>query len=147
MLLTHVPTVGAMAHRAGDVLRADKAPHGIEPNGGCLQDPLLVNRLFLKPPERMAALGWVLLRARLIWRFMERARRLHGEMTGNALPGGDKQETTRPTAFMMLTTFTAVMVLKAGPPRQLAQALSAVQQQYLAALGVPTACCTGARGG
>jgi hypothetical protein len=48
---------------------------------------------------------------------------------------------------MMMTKFTAVMVLKVGPQRQLAQALSAVQPQYLAALGVPTACFTGAGGG
>jgi hypothetical protein len=68
-------------------------------------------------------------------------------MTGNALPGWDKQETTRPTAFMMMTKFAAVMVLKVGPQRQLAHALSAVQQQYLAALGVPTACFTGTSGG
>ena len=78
---------------------------------------------------------------------MERSRRLHVERTGNTLPGWDKQETTRPTAFMMITKFTAVMVLKVGPQRQLAQALSAVQPRYLAALGVPTACFTGARSG
>jgi transposase len=147
VLLTNVPTAGEMAHRAGDVLRAYKEQHGIEQNFGFLKDPLIVNSLFLKKPERIEALGLVLLLALLIWRLMERSLRLHVEMTGNALPGWDKQETTRPTAFMMITKFTAVMVLKVGPQRQLAQALSAVQQQYLAALGVPTACFTGASGG
>ena len=147
VLLTNVPTAGEMAHRAGDVLRAYKEQHGIEQNFGFLKDPLIVNSLFLKKPERIEALGLVLLLALLIWRLMERSLRLHVEMTGNALPGWDKQETTRPTAFMMMTKFTAVMVLKVGPPRQLAQALSAVQQQYLAALGVPTACFTGASSG
>lgn len=147
VLLTHVPTAGERAHRAEDVRRAYKEPHGIEPNVGVLQDPLMVNSLFLKKPERIEALGLVFLLALLIGRLLERSRRLHVEMTGNALPGWDKQETTRPTAVMMMTTFAAVMVLQVGPQRQRAQALSAVQQQSLAALGVPTACFTGASGG
>ncbi|HSF30331.1 MAG TPA: hypothetical protein VLK82_07650 [Candidatus Tectomicrobia bacterium] len=37
---------------------------------------------------------------------------------------------------MMVTKFAAVMVVKVGTQRQLAQPLSAVQQQYLLALGV-----------
>jgi hypothetical protein len=147
VLLTHVPTAGEMAHRAGDVLRASKEPHGIEQNCGFLKDPLMVNRLFLKQPERSEALGVVCLLAPLLWRLMERSLRLHVERTGHAWPGWDTQETTRPTAFMMMTQFAAVMVLKVGPQRQLAQALSAVQQPYLAALGVPMACFTGASGG
>src|SRR4029450_6261630 len=144
VLMTNVPTAGERAHRAGDVLRAYKEQHGIEQNDGFLKDPLIVNSLFLKKPERIEALGLVLLLALLIWRLMERSRRLHVERTGNALPGWDKQVTMRPTAFMMITKFAGVIVLKVGPQRQLAQALSAVQQQYLAALGVPTACFTGA---
>jgi transposase len=139
VLLTNVPTQGEMAHRAGDVLRAYKEQHGVEQNFAFLKDPVIVNSLFLKKPERIEALGLVLLLALLIWRLMERSLRRHVETTGNALAGWDKKETTRPTAFMLLTKFTAVMVLKVGPQRQLAQALSVVQQQYLAALGVPTA--------
>jgi transposase len=147
VLLTNVPTTGEMAHRAGDVLQAYKEQHGIEQNFGFLKDPLLVNSLFLKKPERIEALGLVCLLALLIWRLMERSLRIHVETTGNALPGWDKKETTRPTAFMMMTKFASVLVLKVGPQRQLAQAFSAVQQQYLAALGVPAACFTGASGG
>jgi transposase len=139
VLLTHVPTAGAMAHQARDVLRADKEQHGIEQNFAFLKDPLIVNSLFLKKPEGFNALGLVLLLALLIWRLIDRSLRRHVETTGNALPGWDKQETTRPTAFMLMTKFAAVMVLKVGPQRQLAQALSAVQQQYLAALGIAPA--------
>jgi hypothetical protein len=147
VLLTTGPAAGEMAHRAGDVRRASKEPQGIEQPFGCLKDPLLVNRLSLKTPERLEALGVVVLLARLLWRCMARARRLHVERTGNAWPGWDKPATTRPPAFMRLTTFTAVMGLKVGPQRQLAQALSAVQQPYRAARGVQTACVTGASGG
>jgi hypothetical protein len=85
--------------------------------------------------------------ALLSWRLRERSLRRHVETTGHAWAGWDKQETTRPTAVRLLTKFTAVMVLQVGPQRQLAQALSAVQQQDLAAVGVPTASCIGASTG
>lgn len=129
VLLTHVPTTGEMAHRAGEVRRAYKEPHGIEQHFGFLKDPLMVNRLFLKKPERIEALGWVCVLALRIWRLMERSRRRHVETPGNALPGGEKKETMRPTAFMMMTKCASVLVLKVGPQRPRAQAFSAVQQQ------------------
>jgi hypothetical protein len=59
VLLTHVPTTGEMGHRAGAILQADKEQHGIAQNDGFLQDPLIVNSLFLKKPERIEALGLV----------------------------------------------------------------------------------------
>jgi transposase len=137
VLLTNVPTASEMAHQARDVLRAYKEQHGIEQNFGFLKDPLIVNSLFLKKPERIEALGLVLLLALLLWRLVERTLRLHVETTRNALTGWDKKETQKPTAFMMMTKFSAVMVIKVGSRRQLAHPLSTVQQQYLLALGVP----------
>src|ERR671933_2024876 len=137
VLLTNVPTAGEMAHRAGDVLRAYKEQHGIERNFSFLKDPLIVNSLFLKKPERIEALGLVLLLALLLWRLVERTLRVHVETTGNPLTGWDKKATQKPTAFMMMTKFAGVMVLKVGDQRQLAHPLSPVPQQYLVALRVP----------
>lgn len=137
VLLTNVPTQGDMAHSAGEVLRAYKAQHGVEQNFAFLKDPLIVNSLFLKKPERIEALGLVLLLALLLWRLVERALRVHVDTTESRLMGWDKKATQKPTAFMLMTKFAAVLVLKVGPHRQLAQPLSAVQQAYLAALGVP----------
>jgi hypothetical protein len=137
VLLTNVPTAGEMAHTAGNVRRAYKEQHGIEQNYGFLKDPLIVHSLFLKQPERLEALGLVLLLALLLWRLVERTLRGHVETTGSTLTGWDKKETQKPTAFMMMTKFAAVMVLKVGAQRQLAHPLSPVQQQYLLALGVP----------
>jgi hypothetical protein len=62
---------------------------------------------------------------------------VHVETTGNPLTGWDKKATQKPTAFMMMTKFAGVMVLKVGDQRQLAHPLSTVQQHYLRALGVP----------
>jgi transposase len=137
VLLTNVPTMGEMAHRARAVLQAYKEQHGIEQNYGFLKDPLIVNSLFLNKPARIEALGLVLLLALLVWRLVERTLRAHVETTGNPLTGWDKKTTQKPTAFMMMTKFSAVIVLKVGSQRQLAPPLSPVQQQYLLALRVP----------
>src|SRR5262245_10826920 len=137
VLLTNVPTQGERAHSAGEVLWAYKEQHGVEQNFAFLKDPVIVNSLFLKKPERIEALGLVLLLALLLWRLVERTLRVHVETTGKPLTGWDKQATQKPTAFMMMTKFAGVMVIKVGDQRQLAHPLSPVQQQYLLALGVP----------
>jgi transposase len=142
VLLTNTPTAGILAHRAADVLKVYKEQHGVEQNYGFLKDPVIVNSLFLKKPERIEALGVVLLLALLVWRLMERSMRAHVDTTGTTLTGWDKKETERPTALMMMTKFAGVIVLKMAQQRPLARPLSAVQQPYLMALGVPTACFT-----
>jgi transposase len=72
-----VPTAGALAHSAHDILTVYKDQQGTEQNYGFLTDPVIVNSLFLKKPERIEALGLVLLLALLLWRVMERAMRRH----------------------------------------------------------------------
>jgi uncharacterized membrane protein len=89
----------------------------------------------------------VLLLALLLWRLVERTLRLHVETTGNPLTGWDKKATQKPTAFMMMTKFAAVMVIKVGGHRQLVHPLSPVQQQYLLALRVPATYFTGLQSG
>jgi transposase len=142
VLLTNVPTAGDLAHSARDILTVYKEQHGTEQNSGFLKDPVIVNSLFLKKPERIEAIGLVLLLALLIWRLMERAMRMHVDTTSTPLPGWDKQATERPTSFMLVTKFAGVIVVKLGHHRQLARPLSGVQQQYLTALDVPATCCT-----
>ena len=120
--LTNVPTEGALAHRAGDGLRGYKNQHGIEQHVSFLKDPLIVNRLFLKKPERIEALGLVLWLALLLWRLMERSLRHHVDTTGTTMTGGDKKTTDRPTALMMVTKFSGLMVVKVDQQRHLARA-------------------------
>lgn len=59
VLLTNVPTTGERAHSAKEVLGAYKTPHGVEQNFAFLKDPLIVNSVFLKKPERIEALGLI----------------------------------------------------------------------------------------
>lgn len=142
VLLSNVPSEGEMAHSAQEVLVAYKEQHGIEQNYGFLKDPQIVNSLFLEKPERIEALGLVLLLSLLIWRLIERTLRQYVETTGSKLSGWDHDLTDRPTAFMMMTKFSSVIVLKIGPKRQLAREFSTPQQQYLLALGLSAACYT-----
>jgi len=127
VLLTNVPTAGALAHSARDLLTVYKEQHGTEQHDGFLQAPVIVNSLFLKKPERIEALGLVFLLALLIWRLMERAMRRHVDTTSTPVPGWDKKATERPTAFRMVTKFVGVIVVKRGPDRQRACPLSVVQ--------------------
>jgi len=142
VLLTNVPTAGELAHSARDILTVYKEQHGTEQNYGFLKDPVIVNSLFLKKPDRIEALGLILLLALLLWRLMERTMRTYVDTTRTPLPGWDKKATERPTAFMMITKFAGVIVFKCGHDRQLARPLSVVQQQYLTALDVPATCFT-----
>src|SRR5256886_16967881 len=91
VLLTNVPPAGDMAHSAREILTVYKEQHGTEQNYGVLKDPVIVNSLFLKKPERIEALGLVLLLALLLWRLMEGQVGAHVERTGGALSGWEKQ--------------------------------------------------------
>jgi hypothetical protein len=147
VLLTHVPTTGARAPRAKAGLGAYKTQPGVAQNCAFLQNPLFVHRLFLQQPARIEALGLVFWLALLLGPLGERALRVHVETPGNALTGWDKKSPQKPMAVMMMTKFAAVLVVQGGAQRQLAQPLSAVQQQYLLALGVPATSCTVPRRG
>jgi transposase len=72
-----------MRQRAGDVLRAYKEQHGLEQHYGFLKDPLIVNSLLLKKPERIEALGLVLWLALLLWRLRENTAGPCGDHRGD----------------------------------------------------------------
>jgi hypothetical protein len=73
---------------------------------------------------------------------MERSLRHHVDTTGTTMTGWDKKTTGRPTAFMMVTKFSGLIVVKVDQQRHLTRALSSVQQQYLTALSVQATCFT-----
>lgn len=121
---------------AGKILSIYKEQHGIEKNFGFLKDPLIVNDLFLKKKERIEALGFILVLSLLIWRIIERCLRSYIKEKDTTITGWNKQQTERPTAFMMSTKFCSVHVLKKGPTRWLSRKITGVQSQFLEALGL-----------
>ena len=74
-------------------LQAYKAQHGMERNFGFLKDPAIVDSVFLDTPERIEALGLILLTALLIWRLMEREMRQSIDESGEPIPGWDHKPT------------------------------------------------------
>jgi transposase len=136
VLLTNRPKEGPDTQSAEDILRTYKAQEGIERNYSFLRDPLIVNDLFLKKPERIEALGMVLLISLLIWNLMQRSMRRYIEKTQGTLEGWDGKRTDRPTSFMMTTKFQGLMVVKIAHTRVLNQDLTQIQKQCLLALGV-----------
>ena len=121
---------------ARELLRLYKNQSGIEQNFGFLKDPLIVNSIFLKKPERIEVLGLVLVISLLIWRLIERSMRQYIESTGTTITGWRKRPTKRPTSFMMTTKFLEITVFKIGGKRQLARPLRPVQLEFLRALNL-----------
>jgi len=136
VLISNRPSQGADAQTSEELLRSYKDQDGIERNFSFLKDPLIVNDLFLKKPERIEALGMILLLSLLIWNLMQRQMRRHLKETGSTIEGLDRRKTNRPTSYAMTTKFKNVLILKAGQARILKKPLSSTQRAYLKALGV-----------
>lgn len=136
VMLTSVPEEGEEGYSGEAILRTYKDQHGVERNFSFLKDPLIVNDLFLKKPERIEVLGMVLLIALLIWNLMERNMRQSLTEPKQTLPGWDNKRTRRPTSFMMTTKFFGLMIMIFNGVRVLAKPLTPNQQSYLTALGL-----------
>ena len=144
VLLTNIPRQGDMAETGAELLQAYKEQNGIERNLSFLKDPLIVNDLFLKKPERIEALGAVLLMALMIWNLIEHTLRLHIKESGGTLLGWDNKPTRHPTTFMMSTKFLGIQIVRIAGLCRLAEALTDTQRQYMAALRLSEAnllCC------
>ena len=139
VMITNVPseTEGKeIEYDSKAILEAYKDQYGIEQDFGFLKDPVIVNSVFLKKPERIEVLGLILLTSLLIWRLMERSMRQYVAQTGEKLPGWDRKPTDRPTSFMMTTKFMGIMVIKIGNERRLSKPLYSDQEAFLMALGI-----------
>nr|MBF0223799.1 IS1634 family transposase [Desulfobulbaceae bacterium] len=136
VLLSNRPCHGDDSQTAEELLRTYKAQDGIERNFSFLKDPLIVNDLFLKKPERIEALGMILLLCLLIWNLMQRQMRQHLEKTNSTIEGLDRKKTTRPTSYVMTTKFTCILILKVGQSRLIKKPLTPAQQSYITALGL-----------
>lgn len=111
----------------------------VERNFGFLKDDAIVNSLFLKSPERIEALGLVLVLSLMVWRLIERTMRLSLKQTASSVTGWDKKQTSRPTSFMMTTYFLSILVLQTPKGRMLGKPLNPIQLSYLAILGLSPA--------
>ena len=134
VLLTNTPIKGEMAHSPQDVLTAYKEQHGIERNFGFLKDPLFVNDMFVKRPDRIEVLGFILLTSLLVWNLMEHVMRQYLKRTDSTVPGWDHKATQTPTSFMMTTKFKGVLVVEVDGEWRFTVPLTSEQRQYVQAL-------------
>jgi transposase len=140
VLITNVPVEGLpdtdVPYDGKRILQAYKDQNGIEHNFGFLKDPVLINSVFLKKPERIEALGLILVVSLLLWRLIELNMRSHLEKQKTEIPGWDNKPTERPTTFMMTTKFDYIRIIKIRHQRALNDRLSEVQEKFLVALGL-----------
>ena len=98
--------------------------------------------MFLKRPERIEALGLILLISLLIWRLIELVMRTELQAREATVPGWDNKPTARPTAYMVTWKFKGVLILCVDGKRLLAKPLTDTQHAFLQALQVPASCFT-----
>ncbi|MEA2114288.1 MAG: hypothetical protein U9P36_02750 [Thermodesulfobacteriota bacterium] len=128
-----------MAETGAGLLQAYKEQYGIEKNFSFLKDPLIVNDIFLKKPERIEVLGAVLLISLMVWNLIEHTLRQYIKECKVTLPGWDNKQTKRPTAFMMSTKFMGLQVVRVSGMCRLAAPLTDGQKRYLNALNLSEA--------
>jgi transposase len=140
VLITNVPAQGPPSantpYDGKKILQTYKDQNGIEHNFSFLKDPAIINAVFLKKPERIEALGLILVISLLLWRLIEFSMRNHLEKKQTTLPGWNNKPTERPTTFMMTTKFDSIRIIKIHHKRAVNGGLSKDQEQYLAALGL-----------
>ena len=136
VLITNRPSEGLEAQNTEELLRTYKAQDGIERNFRFLKDPLIVNNIFLKKPQRIEALGLVLLLSLLVWNLIQRQMRMYLDKTQSTIEGLDRRKTSRPTSYVLTTHFHNVQIIRCGNIRMLKKPLTPVQQAYLRTLGL-----------
>lgn len=127
------------AESSKQLLETYKDQGYVERNFGFLKNEAIVNSLFLKSPERIEALGLVLVLSLMVWQLMERTMRLTLKEAPCTVTGWDKKQTSRPTSFMMTTYFLSTLVLQTPKGRILGKPLNPIQLSYLAILKLSSA--------
>ncbi|MGC8603527.1 MAG: IS1634 family transposase [Desulfomonilaceae bacterium] len=134
--LTNALSEGSDEISSRDLLFAYKDQGHVERNFGFLKDAVIVNSLFLKSPERIEALGLILVLSLLVWRLIERTMRLSLKEKGFTITGWDNRQTSRPITFMTTTYFPSLPAIRTPERGIRGKPLNPIQLNYLAILGL-----------
>lgn len=117
------------------VLETYKDQSSVERSFAFIKDPQTIGPMYLDSPERVEALGYVLLMALLVYSLIERRVRqaLESEEEPMKLAGGKKSH--RPTGRRVLERFENMMVAKDGTARSWPENLT-IPRRVLALLGM-----------
>lgn len=103
VLITTVPLAEAGAR---DLLLEYKHQGSLERRFAFLKDSEIVDSFFLKKPERVLALGYILLMVCLVFSVLERRMR----QTGQALPTVARGEVSNPTGLEVLRNISVIVI-------------------------------------
>ncbi len=112
VLATNLPSKGPRACRDDGVLNAYDEQHTVE---GCMhwtKGPLAVAPIFLKTPERIAALGLVYVLALMVYALIKRQVRIRLDAEQTSMPG-NKGWTKTPTTEVVFRLFEGVFTRRA----------------------------------
>lgn len=101
-----------------EVLKQYKAQSKVETSFKFLKDPLFVGPVFLKKPERVEALAYVLLMALLMFGLLERRVREAMKLETEPLIIPGKVKTFSPTGKKILESLESVMVMTTTDPNR-----------------------------
>ena len=76
-----------------------------------IKEPEFVGAMFVRKPERLEALAYVVLLAAMVRAIIQRRARRYAEIKNEELPIPGKRMTKRPTARMILDSFDAIVVV------------------------------------
>ena len=93
-----IPTLAAARYDAAALLREDQGPNQRGASVHFLNDPAFVDAIFLKKPQHLQALGYVLWLALLLFRVVQRRVRA----LPAPLPPSKRRNRARPTGYEIL---------------------------------------------
>jgi transposase len=123
-----------------ELIHTDKAQQSVERGFASLKAPLfLASSVFVKTPERIVALSFVMVPCLLVYRLAEHRLRERLAATGQTVPNQLKQPTDRPTMRWIFQCFEGVSLVTFqpphGPPRQDLANLEPLHERVDALLG------------
>ena len=101
----------AKEYSAERVLCEYKEQSCVELSFKAIKEPEFVGAMYVKKPERLEALAYVVLLAALVRAVMQRRARRYAEATDEPLPIPGKRTSMRPTARMILDSFDTIIVI------------------------------------
>lgn len=124
-----------------DVAKTYKEQGSVERGFGFLKDPLfLASSVYVKKPERIVALGFIMVLCLLVYRLAEHRLRQQLAETRETVPNQVGKRTQRPTMRWVFQLFEGIDLLRisstTGPTLQVL-GLQPVHQQILRLLGQP----------
>ena len=123
-----------------ELIQTYKEQHSVERGFAFLKDPLfLASSVFVKKPERIVALGLVMVLGLLVYRLAEHRLREQVAATGQTVPNQLSKPTDRPTMRWIFQCFEGLDLLhirhRPDPAASLVLRLQPLHQRILALLG------------